>query len=300
MNGARDQEPIHATKRGGNFVMRVGRHCKHDQQGTRKMEDAIVNESLPTMTLKIGANDLLYLNLDEGDPRMEIMARNSRESRLLNLPAEIRNKIFKLAIGGHHVHIEDNMDLSQTNPTHAKFEQNRQRNKMGLEKHMYLTFTNPIGVGTAGFYHHLYPLDWITYYEDNSFRYRLKPSYQFLANLPAVCRQIYDETNFIMYSHNEFSFQGKMVMNTWLAYRVPAQKQALTCLWVSWLRPRVNTPPDKWEIRNFLLIARDDLTGLKKMYVQLSEAEGAKKQFERILQSVFRAAGPKFEICFVD
>jgi hypothetical protein len=48
------------------------------------------------------------------------MQRNATQSPLLRLPAELRNKIFKLAVGGHTIHLYHTSTLFHTSVTDLK------------------------------------------------------------------------------------------------------------------------------------------------------------------------------------
>ncbi|OCK92771.1 uncharacterized protein K441DRAFT_697512 [Cenococcum geophilum 1.58] len=55
--------------------------------------------------IRLLGNGLLDLTVSLSDAIVKITARNSIKSRLLHLPAEIRNRVFALALGGYHIHV---------------------------------------------------------------------------------------------------------------------------------------------------------------------------------------------------
>ncbi|KAF2831567.1 hypothetical protein CC86DRAFT_140839 [Ophiobolus disseminans] len=54
----------------------------------------------------------------------------------------------------------------------------------------------------------------------------------------ATCRQIYHETELLVYRHNEFCFESEHTMKDWFLRRHVAQRQIIRVVWLnlSWLR----------------------------------------------------------------
>lgn len=126
------------------------------------------------------------------------------ESPLLALPAEIRNKIFALALGGHEITITAG---------HKSFDK-----KTRLYTYVLTQTALPLSGVISGF---------------------VKPTFQ----LPRVSRQVYAETAILPYSLNTFKFTGHVnkrvgkhrglgycAMDCWLDHRIPAQIKAIASL----------------------------------------------------------------------
>ncbi|KAF2118252.1 hypothetical protein BDV96DRAFT_569540 [Lophiotrema nucula] len=185
-------------------------------------------------------NRLLKANLDPEDPRNAIVERNQAESLLLSLPAEIRIFIFGFAQGGHHIHIlsEDPVvDKDGYLPAAKR-----------VLNHALGPFAVVAELKKKKLWNVAYPSNWRPFYDTvprakpyhtwggtNTTERQLvvKPSGQRLSLFAATCRQIYDETKFLPYSNNEFSFQDEMTMLSWFAHRVPEQLRTMNNLFLS-------------------------------------------------------------------
>jgi hypothetical protein len=163
--------------------------------------------------------------------------RNSLKSPLLRLPAELRNKIFAFALGGHDI-----------------------------------TIYSTIYSTTSCLMDHTFGKDFLSYTavsSDKEAQGFVKPAFQ----LPRVCRQIYSETATLAYVLNTFKFDretltknkgkysgnGYSTMDLWLDRLLPAQIKAIQSLqvsrwywrrYVSGLRPafRNRFPGLKWVV----------------------------------------------------
>ena len=141
-------------------------------------------------------------------------SRNSTISRLLLLPAEIRNKIFAYALGGTRIHV-----------THTR-------------------------VGRTYQYHitsKIYPLpDSLTVSSSGPASTEVSDTYSVVAfpwfrlhkhALPLVCRQLYAEAATLVYTHNKFSFSNEQTMYAWHRKRqsISAQLYAVSSIIAGYL-----------------------------------------------------------------
>lgn len=164
--------------------------------------------------------------------------RNSVESPLLALPAEIRNKIFEYTLGGQHIHILT--DAYKDDP--GKLDAAGVPTANGGHNNRYRRFEQI----ASSFYNCVYPLQslqWrksLTPKAQNNVGNRsdpddvwvIEPSKAHMTMVPAVCRQIYNETKSMSYARNEFSFQDEFTMRDWINKRAPAQKRMLEVVWI--------------------------------------------------------------------
>lgn len=133
-----------------------------------------------------------------------IGAANARNSPLLRLPAELRNKIFKEAIGNNCISIV------------------QERRPMGSTHNVVKNY------GPPDHFQDKYP----TLGESSAYYH-----------IPLVCRQVYNETALLPYSLNIFSFKSaglrrhvlpeEVGIQKWLDGRLPVQISAITALLVS-------------------------------------------------------------------
>ena len=126
--------------------------------------------------------------------------RNARESQLLRLPAEVRQKIYEYAVGGHHVVIDRKEAIEAS--------------KRGC------------------FYHLLYPNDRTRagVYPDKMVNWEWPGKYNMQGRvppLPLVCRQMHQETSLLMFELNLFSFSNGSIRSDWIKSLKPVQRRAL-------------------------------------------------------------------------
>ncbi|CAG5173409.1 uncharacterized protein ALTATR162_LOCUS7626 [Alternaria atra] len=111
------------------------------------------------------------------DYLLEAAQRNARNSPLLRLPAEIRNMIFRYAVGGNEIHVQ----RAFVYRTSKKWRDNSNSYWHGRATHLGDRRLKALAQGTA-------------------------------FHLPEVCRQIYAETATLSYATNTFilpSSQGR-------------------------------------------------------------------------------------------
>jgi hypothetical protein len=182
------------------------------------------------------------------------------QSPLLSLPAEIRNKIFRYALGHQHVHILTDDYVDESGSSSAADLPGPVRFVAGNSGMSELN----IKVQTRKFYNCAFPLDWSFYRRTEPWSappylpngsvwsyegYRLiKSTSHCIGLFQATCRQIYHETGLLSYELNEFSFQEEVTMKNWFGNRLVAQKRAINTVWfdIEWSRRSpelINIPP---------------------------------------------------------
>jgi hypothetical protein len=169
-------------------------------------------------------------------------ARNSIKSRLLHLPAEIRNLVFALALGGYHIHVFNNSlicdsfsskafghDAEIITETTKKCEETPLKPKQSqVPNYVDLKFSNCV-------------------YADHNACFRPPNSRQLvklagvkpwdiaqcgdksMTTMACTCRQIYAETALFYYELSTFSF-GPGVLEQWMKNRAEGQKQVIRAL----------------------------------------------------------------------
>jgi hypothetical protein len=169
-------------------------------------------------------------------------ARNSIKSRLLHLPAEIRNLVFALALGGYHIHVFNNSlicdsfsskafghDAEIITETTKKCEETPLKPKQSqVPNYVDLKFSNRV-------------------YADHNACFRPPNSRQLvklagvkpwdiaqcgdksMTTMACTCRQIYAETALFYYELSTFSF-GPGVLEQWMKNRAEGQKQVIRAL----------------------------------------------------------------------
>ncbi|OCL15141.1 hypothetical protein AOQ84DRAFT_416590 [Glonium stellatum] len=217
--------------------------------------------------MKLYRNQMLNLNAPRNDVRMIIATRNRTNSPLLSLPAELRNMIFRLAMGGCHIHITD----EDVTPFSALW------NRL-LTPAPSQNTPAPRRIACPGWprdsqaslYNFRYPdkdrsfcgfefgrrRNVQSFYRDNC---EFRPTWDRMTLVQRTCRQIYDETALLPYALNEFSFKDSPTMVLWLSKRFTAQKYAIEKIWLDM----------NWGLHwsNFWGMSLKYLCGLKVAYV---------------------------------
>ena len=134
------------------------------------------------------------MNQDENYLHHRSAIRNSKESPLLQLPSEIRNRIWELALGFNHIDIRE--DIRQRSwpitstvairPTHVLIDKSRP----------------------------LLPRSFV------------RPTFA----APKVCRQMYVEASRYMYTLNNFAFDNYRTFDCWIKNRVIGQRRLVTSI----------------------------------------------------------------------
>jgi len=211
--------------------------------------------------------------------------RNSLQSPLLSLPAEVRCVIFEYALGHQHVHIlTDDYDtnISVDLPGPARFGVGPPHRSEAISQ-----------IQARQFHNCVFPIDWQAYYRTQPYKSRPylvpfdgrnQPLHQRcehervitatndrMALFQAVCRQIYHETRFIPYELNEFSFQDEMTMKDWFRNRAAAQKRVINTVWFDqeWQRSYAIFPCAYLGA----LVHIGKIHGVKKVYVSVAAVE---------------------------
>ena len=149
------------------------------------------------------------------------------QSPLLGLPAELRNQIYELVLGGELLHVDQ--DIYGFNITICQ--------SQSAEMNAYKRFLNP-SIDERAKIHGKYSLeDYFTvgdeYHVDPcSSRHNPKGCYNFKTpslhlSLLRVCKQIYDETRLVPYSANTFGFESSDVFNLYISTLTPSKRSAL-------------------------------------------------------------------------
>ncbi|KAI4684719.1 uncharacterized protein J4E88_004160 [Alternaria novae-zelandiae] len=227
----------------------------------------------------------LNAQLSADDPRSAIVERNSLQSPLLSLPAEVRCVIFEYALGHQHVHIltddyDTNISVDLPGPARFGVDPPHRREAISL-------------IQARQFHNCVFPIDWQAYYRTQPYKsrpYLVSPTMRHqpqqqrfehervitatngrMALFQAVCRQIYHETRFIPYELNEFSFQDEMTMKDWFGNRAAAQKRVINTVWFDqeWQRSDALFP---WTYQG-ALIHIGKIHGVKKVYVSVAAVE---------------------------
>ena len=167
-------------------------------------------------------------------------ARNSIKSRLLHLPAEIRNRIFALALGGCHIHVFNNSLIRDSFGSEAfghtaeiitESTKNREETPLKPKQapnYVDLKFSNRVYADHNACFHPpnsrqlvklagVKPWD-IAQCGDKS-----------MTIVGCTCRQIYAETALFYYKLSTFSF-GPGVLEQWMENRAEGQKQVIRAL----------------------------------------------------------------------
>lgn len=176
---------------------------------------------------------------------------------------EIRDRIFRLAVGNHHIHLE--------HQTYCP------RDPLTICGPWYFTGPNPPcdRERTPGRSHY----DWGTFLRHSRFssaRARsMEPNILNCERIPAlwlVCRQLHTETALYLYSLNLFSFANYWVMRGWLQALSPIQLHNVQYLCMSGKTHEIG-----------MLVLPEDIsitfTGLKEVYVH-SEAADERLEFQ--------------------
>jgi len=154
--------------------------------------------------------------------------RNAQQSPLLQLPVEVRKRIYELVIGGHHI------QLGYKPHEHRR----RTKNKQRYNEHTpgglwyFCAPTQPPNDGYALWAwdrfgsrpsHLPAPFEWEERYNDG-------PT---VTTLARVCRQLHQDTSLLIYEMNMFSFANAWTMRRWLQTLKPVQIRAMRRLYVS-------------------------------------------------------------------
>jgi hypothetical protein len=182
------------------------------------------------------------------------MERNAKESPLLRLPAELRNRVFRLVVGDQHVHIS-------VGKLPERFDTDHDR---AISDSITSSFVDQFGGGIycstreSGRYdagqrmqqptcNTIYPLEWRHSYdsvplvanEETAYLSKMVPNERVVYDsgshmtiFSATCRQIHQEVVLLPYSTNEFSFESPYALNKWLNARYEAQARAVKTIWV--------------------------------------------------------------------
>ncbi len=200
--------------------------------------------------------------------------QNAKEALLLRLPVEVRQRIYELVLGGHHIQIEtvQHMLLARAPETLER----------GAPSNTHLT-------------HECAPISgW--YDRPDSAVLPDVPLYQ-LMPLARVCRQFHQETSLLLYQLNVFTFESAIIMRRWLESRKPVQVRALRKVLLPW-RPMYR---GGWQQCLFHQ-HRKHLTGLVEVYDWNRETQEVERRWDRldfddkIISAPFRGqlGGPRF------
>jgi len=143
------------------------------------------------------------------------MARNDRESPLLGLPGEIRNKIYEFAVGGHIIVIKYHDSLVTSSAPHLSAE---------ISYHLITPLSSLVSTVAKLAMEEKSSLAGSTKMPKNEALER--PSRIFGIDL--VCRQIRAETSQIQYKHNIFHFDNHSELRMFAAKLSIAQRNAIT------------------------------------------------------------------------
>ncbi|OCL15143.1 hypothetical protein AOQ84DRAFT_358289 [Glonium stellatum] len=198
--------------------------------------------SQKTTPIRLMENGLLDLTVSPNDAIARITARNNIESPLLHLPAEIRNRIFALALGGYHIHVFYNSlnSDSLSNPFFGYTVEITTKTTKRQNQIPFMPKPSP----------DLKRADWMfsnRVYADHNACFH-PPNSRQLVKLAGVkpwdiarcgeermtlvartCRQIYAETALICYELSTFSF-GPGALGQWMKNRAEGQKQVIRAL----------------------------------------------------------------------
>ncbi|KAF2498526.1 hypothetical protein BU16DRAFT_298219 [Lophium mytilinum] len=224
--------------------------------------DDVVNRPPVRHALRLRSNGLVDLSTP-GDEIAVISDRNCRQSPLLRLPPEIRNRIFRLAFGGdgRHIHVYDRSLDPTSNPSSTAAstpEPSKVAKFLGCsgsqkKKHEEELKHSPIGPLTNCMYDD----------HEECFKKPDAKSLQLLGFrgvlpweapqlghdrmtlIARTCRQIYNECALMPYMLNVFSFSPG-VIGTWMQRRIPAQKAVITTLFAEHLACSYNVMRCLW------------------------------------------------------
>ena len=206
------------------------------------------------------------------DVRFSVV-RNSLESPLLSLPAEIRNMIFQYALGGQHIHISAHIryrkdgELIASNDwafgtvTHRAFHNQAYPKHHWHKSHHFKKGKVEVLQGVS---RECIPFLQRGIVSKKAWEIELPGSH--MTAVSAVCRQIYNETKSLPYALNDFSFENQYVFRDWIKNRTASQKRELQALWYELME--VSYYPLSWYIDYDILAS---CSGLKLIRVFASE-----------------------------
>lgn len=169
--------------------------------------------------------------------------RNAQESPFLRLPTEVREKIYCLVIGGHHVQYQ----WTQLLPTHP-------RGSPGCPIWGLSSFCLP----NAPRLSNVIKPNWQSFSWSGRFNNGKFMSFEPVSRLSDVCRQLHQDTALLYYSMNLFSFDKCWIMENWIATRKPVQLRAITKLCMPYLHPWLTKKEEKL------------FTGLEEVYIRFA------------------------------
>lgn len=144
------------------------------------------------------------------------------KSNLLRLPREVREQIYELVIGGHHLQIHHL-------PIQTRSGRPRTQGRRPGDLLYSCTPWDLVWDYTAQVYRPTYPFDW-----PDSFNHG--PRVTLLAR---VCRQLHQETSLLLYKLNLFSFGHPWMKRMWFESLKPIQMETLRRIFVQ-------SPGFKW------------------------------------------------------
>ncbi|KAK5711999.1 hypothetical protein LTR17_018138 [Elasticomyces elasticus] len=173
----------------------------------------------------------------------EIYNRNATESALLNIPPEVRTRIWCYVLGGHTIHV-DNCEPRHGFAGHSLAVHNGQsaatkvHNRMCQPREDSIASGNEVSEAAATIvkedYHSKHSKCW------NTSKNRLG------LRLLRVCRQVHQEAALLPYQENNFVMErGFLTLSRFLMALMPVQSQALHSLEIVVDHPTYGEPDDQ-------------------------------------------------------
>ncbi|KAK5726818.1 hypothetical protein LTR15_002708 [Elasticomyces elasticus] len=178
----------------------------------------------------------------------DIYNRNATESALLNIPPEVRTRIWCYVLGGHTIHV-DNCEPRHGFAGHSLAVHNGQsaggqqaatkvRNRMCQTREDSIESGNEVSEATATIvkedYHTKHSKCWNTHKNRLGLR------------LLRVCRQVHQEAALLPYQENNFVMErGFLTLSRFLMALMPVQSQALYSLEIVVDYPTYGEPDDQ-------------------------------------------------------
>ena len=155
---------------------------------------------------------------------------NAVRSPLLSLPSEVRECILKHLLGDRLIHLKYLEKYQERRYNTARDVVKQRQDGAGSFRHVVCSCLNDFDTRKEGLGNTLRHEDCIIYeYLKGKAKTRTAPHCQMRATLPVLstCRQLYEESNFILWSTNFFSFDEDKSLFRFVTSLNQAQKRNL-------------------------------------------------------------------------